>query len=110
MPSFTKREARKLTELSELARARELNHDLHHVVRACSDFRSGRIDEVDLDELLREYVQGTSRLVLARYEDLEPDVAVARAVAMELLEASELPPALRKKLERSITALQQVFT
>jgi hypothetical protein len=109
MPSFTKREARKLAELSELARARELNHDLHHIVRACGEFRSGHIDEIDLDELLREYVQGTSRLVLARYEDLEPDVAVARAVALELLEASEVPPALLKKHEKFIAALKQVF-
>ena len=73
MASYTKREAKKLAELSELARARELNHDLHHVVRACGDFRSGHIDEIDLDELLREYVQGTSRLVLARYEEEAPD-------------------------------------
>lgn len=109
MPSFTRREAKKLAELAELARARELNHDLRHVVRACSEFRAGHIDEIDLDEVLREYVRGTSRRVLARYEDLEPDVAVARAVALELLEASEVPPSLGKKLEKSIEALKQVF-
>ena len=52
MPSFTKGEGKKLTQLCELACARELNHDLHHVVGACGDFRAGHIDEVDLDEVL----------------------------------------------------------
>lgn len=109
MASFTRREIEKLRGLCELALARELNHDLHHVVSACNEFRAGRIDEIDLDETVRDYVQGTSTRVRARYEDLAPQVAVARALAMGFLEAGEVPSGLSKKLEKSVAALKQVL-
>ena len=90
MPEFTKTEVKKLRVLAELACSRELNHDLHHIASACRDFQAGHVDELALDELMRDYVEGTSTTVLARYRELEPEVSVARALATEMLDADEV--------------------
>ncbi len=109
MPEFTKAEVKKLRILAEVACNRELNHDLHHIASACRDFQAGHLDELSLDELLRDYVEGTSTTVLARYRELEPEVSVARALAAELLDAQEVPAPLRKKLSKRVEALGQVL-
>jgi chemotaxis regulatin CheY-phosphate phosphatase CheZ len=109
MPEFTKAELKNLRVLAEIACNRELNEDLHRIARACRDFQDGHLDELELDKLLRHYVEGTSTIVRARNRELEPAVSVARALATKLLDADEVPAPLRRKLARRVEALEQVF-
>ncbi len=106
---FTKNEARRLQLLAEIACNRELNHDLHHVARACRDFQEGHVDELSLDELIRDYVHGASARVLARYRELEPEVIVARAVALDYLEPGELSATLRRKLAPRVSGFKKAL-
>ncbi len=108
-PNFSKIETKKLCELSEIACNRELHHDLQHIASACRDLREGHVDETALDELLRHYVEGTSTTVLARYREWEPEVSVARALAVKSLEPEEVFSPLRKKLKSYVEALSHVF-
>lgn len=109
MAEFTKSEVRKLRELAEMACNRELHHDLRHIASACRDFQAGHVDELALDELIRDYVEGTSTTVLARYRELEPETSVARALATRILDPAEVPGPLRKKLKRRVDALREVL-
>lgn len=106
---LTRAERDKLAELAELAYARELQRDLVRLADAFAGWRAGRIGARDIDASIHDYVRGASRDAYQRYTGLNPEAAVARAVALHLVKESELPEGLRGKLEGSIRGLRDTL-
>lgn len=91
-----------MRELSGTAYERELGGALEELHEEFERWRSGEIYPSDLGEKVHEFHQGPSREIFSTYNSLKPDMAVARAVGLAILEREELEPGLLERLGRKI--------
>jgi len=105
MPS-EEADVRKLRELRDLAYERELTTELKALEAAFDQWKENHIDSRELNELIHDFHRGPRRRLASIYEDLEPALAVARAVAYGVLAYDEVPVHLLDELEAPIQFFQ----
>lgn len=98
----TKANKRKLRELSGAAYTRELGNELAKVEMDFARWRSGDIDPFELSDRIHRFHDGVSRDLYVTYGNLAPSHAVARAVALQILERGEVPGEILAVLEPTI--------
>lgn len=90
---------RKLRELAGVAYKRELGAALSKLEEEFARWRSGEIDPFELSDRIHRFHEGESRDLYAIYNRLPPSNSVARAVALQILQETELPSELLETLE-----------
>ena len=106
---FTRNERRELRQLAAEAYRRELDVPLRDLASAFRDWERGRIDPVQLCDLLHEFHDGDCRRIWGTHQRLKPEQSVARAVAMDVLRRTELSPAILTRLDRTIAAFRELI-
>ncbi len=94
---------RSIRELAATAYERELATELHRLQEQFSHWQAGKLSPHDLDKLIHRFHDGPSRRLWKRYVDSDSKIAVADAVARGVLQASEVPDATMKALQRMVT-------
>ena len=90
---------RKLRELAGAAYERELGAELSKLEAEFLQWRSGGIDPFELSDRIHRFHDGVSRDLYVLYERLSPSHAVARALALQLLQESEVPSEILDSLQ-----------
>ncbi len=93
---------RKLRELAGVAYQRELASELAKVEMDFARWRAGEISPFELSDRIHRFHDGASRDLYVAYRDLSPAHSVARAVALQVLDQSEVPPEILTELEGAI--------
>ena len=93
---------RKLRELAGVAYERELGAELSKLESEFARWRRGEIDPFELSDRIHRFHDGISRDLYVLYGRLPPSHAVARAVALQVLQEAEVPSELLEALERPL--------
>lgn len=92
-----------LYDLAIKAYERELRDHLVNLAEKFDEWRIGAISSAEMDHYIHEYASGASRDIFGRYNELDADTLVARALAHRILERDEIPldylEALREKID-----------
>jgi len=103
----TKANKRKLRELAGLAYKRELGHELAKLEMEFARWRGGEIDPFELSDRIHRFHDGVSRDLYVAYRDLSPIHAVARALALKVLDRTEVPSEIFAELESIIPFFEE---
>jgi hypothetical protein len=98
----TKANQRKLRELAGVAYTRELGAELSRLEEEFARWRSGEIDPFELSDRIHRFHDGVSRDLYVLYGRFSPESAVARAVALKVLQEAEVPSEILAALERPL--------
>ena len=103
---FSKAEKKILRQLSGTAYERELKAELKKLIPHLLQLESGTLTTFDVEEKVHEFHDKTSRQLYGFYViQNNPLYAVARGLAMQIIEPSEIPQNLLQKMEGA----RQVF-
>jgi hypothetical protein len=103
----TKANKRKLRELAGMAYRRELGHELAKLEMDFSRWRGGEIDPFELSDRIHHFHDGVSRDLYVAYRDLSPSHAVARAIALQVLDRTEVPSEILGELESMVQFFEE---
>lgn len=98
----TKANKRKLRELAGIAYRRELGHELAKLELDFTRWRGGDIDPFELSDRIHRFHDGVSRNLYVAYRDLSPFHAVARAIALQVIDRTEVPSEILGELESMV--------
>lgn len=98
----TKANKRKLRELAGLAYTRELGAELSKLEEDFARWRSGEINPFELSDRIHRFHDGISRDLYVLYGRFSPESAVARAVALKVLQKAEIPSDILEALEQPL--------
>src|SRR5262245_14102262 len=98
----SKANKRRLRSLAGMAYTRELGNELAKLEMDFGAWRRGEIDPFELSDRIHRFHDGVSRDLYVTYRDLPPGHAVARAIALHVLERAEVPSDLLAALESTI--------
>jgi hypothetical protein len=98
----TKANKRKLRELAGVAYRRELGHELAKLEMDFARWRGGEIDPFELSDRIHRFHDGVSRDLYVGYRDLSPINAAARAIALQVLDRTEVPSEILGELESMV--------
>lgn len=102
MRRYTKAQRKKLRELAGIANERELDKEMEKLYRHFEGWRKKEICCFELNDLIHKFHQGPSRDIWKMYTYSDPDTAVSRAVALDLLKKEEIPENLLDILDLKI--------
>ena len=91
-----------LGDLVKQAHEEELSRALNVLAGYFDEWRSGRIDSVELNQIIHKFHQQTAHEIFVRYEMGDHRALVANAVASGILERKQLPVELIQDMERLI--------
>jgi len=100
---YTKRQRRKLRELSEKAHEAELNKALNELYENFNDWNAGKINAFELNELIHKFHNGKSREIYNLYNSSVENFAVARAIVSDFLKQDNIDDGLLRLLEKEIS-------
>lgn len=103
----TKANKRKLRELSGVAYRRELGHELAKLEMDFAQWRGGEIDPFELSDRIHRFHDGVSRDLYVAYRDLSPVHAVARAIALQVLDRTEVPSEILGEVESMVQFFEE---
>ena len=103
----TKATKRKLRELAGMAYRRELGHELAKLEMDFSRWRGGEIDPFERSDRIHHFHDGVSRDLYVAYRDLSPSHAVARAIALQVLDRTEVPAEILGELESMVQFFEE---
>ncbi len=95
---FNRGEKSKLRQLASEAWEAELTNALDELFERFCIWADDGISAMDLSEEIHQFHNGISRELYKIYAMLPPPLAVARAVAVGILDEESLDPSLREKL------------
>jgi hypothetical protein len=90
MREYPKRIRKALRELKMEAHEREIAEHLEKLWLKFQEWREGKIGAGELSVLIHEYDTGPSRKMFSFYNDLDPDLCVASAVAEGRIKPEEI--------------------
>ncbi len=103
MIEFTKSEKRELRRLAGDAYKAEMEKEVAKLEAAFKTWRDGKITVFDLDEQVHAYYSGPRKQLYAFYQMRnQPEAAVARGLAMGLIDAVQVPTEIKAKIEHMI--------
>jgi hypothetical protein len=97
----------RLRQLSVQAYESELALELSLLAVRFDEWRAEQITTIELNRLVQEYVNGPARTMLKYYSNVDPALAVGRAVAEDLLEEEEIEPELLPLIQDAIQRHQE---
>jgi len=95
---LTKTQRRRARQLAEAGWQAELSEALRDLQGLFGDWRRGHLDAFQLSDAIHEFHDGPNRDLFKRYTRLPPEMAAARAVALDLVDPAEVPDDLREAL------------
>ena len=102
MSEFTKKQRLHLRKLAGDAYERELGSALGELYDGFEKWKGGDLYASELSERIHEFHQGIAQELYSRYNPLDEDQLVARAVAIGLIEEDQVEAAILKKLDKTI--------
>ena len=106
---LSKGENAALRELASEAWELELHGALEELFEDFCSWADNGYSSSELSERIHQFHNGTSRELYRRYTGLPPLVAVARAVAVGVMDEAALPPAIQEKIADEIEAQRRIF-
>lgn len=106
----SKANKRKLRQLAGVAYERELGAALSKLESDFAQWRRGEIDPFELSDRIHRFHDGISRELYVLYGRLPPGHAVARAVALQVLQEADVPSELLEALERPLHFYKEQLT
>lgn len=97
--NWSKSERKELRRLAGLSYERGLSKALEELEEAFREWRRGEMSAIDLNEVIHGYHQGPSRDIWAQFVRSKPAMAVAYALATNILDPEEVSERLRQELE-----------
>jgi hypothetical protein len=91
MSNYPKRVKKKLHELKCEAHERELARELTQLAAKFDEWKAGHIGAGELDNLIHQHHNGSSRELFKFYNYADYDLAVAHAIAQGILAEDEVP-------------------
>ena len=95
-----------MRDLASEAYERELGNHLGELEKSFAAWRGGELQSSELSNVIHVFHQGAAREVWSSYQLPDPAIIVARAVAAGLLAESEIPEALRLKLQSRVAVFK----
>ena len=102
MNRYTKSQRKKLQQLASIANERELDQELEKLFQHFENWRSGKINCFELNDLIHKFHQGASREIWKTYAYSDPDTAVSRAIVLGFLKKEEVSNELFEILDSMI--------
>ena len=96
---FTKREKAQLRQLASEAWEAELSIELEKLFEEFCTWTENGMSAFDLNELIHEFHNGASRDLFKRYSILPPEIAVARAIALDITSEESINAQLLESLQ-----------
>ncbi|MFW6161369.1 MAG: hypothetical protein ACODAJ_01290 [Planctomycetota bacterium] len=106
-PLGAKPRKRILRRLAAEAYRRELEQALAKLEKHFAAWRSGEIDAFKLEQRIHEFHNGIARDLWKRYEQLNPNLSLPRAVAVGVLVREEVPSELLAQWDTLIEDYQR---
>ena len=107
MLTLDKKMRRRARELSGIAYERELYQELSGLAKKFDLWRNKEIGSGELSIFVHEYERGASRRLFTFYNNIKPELCVARAVALNLLTKEEIGKELLEVLGESIRFFEE---
>lgn len=95
-----------LRRLAGVAHDRELGGHLAVLELQFRAWHAGELDAAELAAKIHEFHQGPNRRVFLDYQNLDADVAVARALARDILREAEVPEDVLAAIAKQVEALR----
>ena len=99
MNRYPKKIRQKLQELSNLAYDRELSQKLDQLYIKFQEWKNGKIDCVQLQDLIHEHYNREGKEVWKIYNQTDVDFIVDRAYRLGILNANEIPADIADALD-----------
>lgn len=110
MIEFTKSEKRELRRLADDAYKAEMEKEIAKVENAFKTLREGKLNVFDLDEQIHAYYSGPRKQLYGFYQMRnQPEAAVARGLAMGLIDAAQVTTEIKAKIEHMIGFFKENF-
>lgn len=110
MIEFTKSEKRELRRLAGEAYKAEMEKEVAKLEVAFKIWRDGKITIFDLDEQIHAYYSGPRKQLYGFYQMRnQPEAAVARGIALDLIEVAQVPTEIKGKIEHIIGFFKENF-
>lgn len=93
-------------ELIGLAYERDMAAALEPLAAHFDDWRRGALNPFELNQLIHEYHHGASREIWKRYDDTDPEVTLAQAIARGLLRKEEISPEVFEIVAHLVDTIQ----
>lgn len=97
---------KELRNLHVLAYEKETKIYLEKLYNKFQEWRNGDISSIDLSSLLHEYDYGQLRELFTKYNTLDPEVTVSRALVDGLIQRNEISDSAFISIERLIEFFQ----
>jgi len=98
---------KKVRELKIEAHEREIKKHLIELSKKFESWEKGKMSSGELSVHIHEYDTGPSKWMMGFYNDMPPEVNIARAVAIGLISRDEVPEAIIEIIEDEITYFQR---
>ena len=108
MQGYSKRVKKLLHEAVTAAYERELRAELTKLDRSFAEWRDGRISSGELSHRIHQFEVGAARELFKRYNNVAPEMNVAYAIAVGLLEHESLPAELLEALAAPLSFYQSL--
>ncbi len=92
MQQYPKQIKRALREIMAQAYERELERELRKLDQSFAEWRAGSIGSGELSYRVHQYETGPSRELFKQYNMNQPDLCVAYAIVVGILEREEVAP------------------
>ncbi len=110
MIEFTKSEKRELRRLADDVYKAEMEKELAKLEANFKTWRDGKITVFDLDDQVHAYYSGPRKELYGFYQlRNQPEAAVARGIAMGLIDATQVPAEINAKIEHMIGFFKENF-
>lgn len=110
MIEFTKSEKRELRRLAGDAYKAEMEKEVAKLEAAFKTWREGKIAVFDLDVQIHGYYSGPRKKLYGFYRMRnQPEAAVARGLAMGLIDIAQVPIEIKTKIEHMIGFFKENF-
>ena len=103
MREISKAHRKLLRKLSQIAYDREMTHHLKELDQKFKKWQKKKISSYELNELIHNFHNGTSKNLYCIYNYLDADGVVARALAFGFLSEKEVPGELRSVIQGMIS-------
>ena len=90
MREYPKRIKRQIKELAALAYQRELDKEMEKLAKHFDNWRAGKINCFELNELIHKFHNGISQELWKKYDIRHADVMVAMAIVKNIIKKQEV--------------------
>ncbi len=108
MQTYPKHIKHRLRDLMVEAYERELQRELRKLDQSFAAWRAGQISSGELSHRVHQYDTGPSRELFKHYNGSSPDLAVAYAIVVGILQRDEVPPEVLAALSRPLSFYQSL--